>query len=427
MTHVDTKILKEAVDVMNLLRHYDIQKLERAGEWIKGCCPYHNDSNPSFGMKIGDTSFHCFSCGVSGDAIRLVMDKEGLDFSSAIGRLAELSGFIIDEDSRMAYIRDRWLRDKTQDEKKDTILESRRIYALNDWARSFFEQALQGSVAERYLDSRGFSLADAKHFSLGYYGPNSGFLEKAKQQGFSEGELVMGGFLSTFDGREYERFVNRLMFPIFKDEGRIIAFSGRALLPEEPKKYTATPNSDYYRKGFFIYGLQHIRLNEPVILTEGNLDCVRLVGHGLNAVAQLGTALTTNQCSLLKSLTNSVTLLYDGDRAGLNTTVKNILPLVEAGIEVWVVTLPAGFDPDTFVRDKGLQALKDLLANPASGLRFYINFNKTAGFAETDIIRSCFKAVKGIANENTKLSAVSLLSQILGYSEQTIKAEVKKA
>lgn len=429
MNHVNIKSLKETIDVVDLFKEYGLNKIEVNGDWVKACCPYHNDNNPSFGMRKGDTIFNCFSCHAKGDAIQFVMDMDKTDFSSAVSKLAKLNGYIIDEDSRLAYIRERWLTPKSPVVvEEDTVIESKRLYELNWWAKFFFEEQLKSSIAYDYLYSRDFTEEDARKFDLGYYSPEVHFIDEARHQGFSNAELSTAGFLVGYEGKEYERFVNRLMFPIFTTKGDVIAFSGRALLEGQEPKYTASPNSDYYKKGFMFYGLQNLgdtSIN-GVVLTEGNLDCVRLAINGFPALAQLGTALTKAQSKLLSTLTHSVTLLYDGDEAGLNTSAKNVLPLLETGLDVWVATLPAGYDPDTFVRERGRGALNDLIHAGIDGVTYYHNVHKSMGLPQSGIIKECLKTANRIKNPESKDLFISRMVDLFGLSVNSIHAEMKK-
>lgn len=422
MNHINTDYLKAKVDVAQLLTHFKFEKVTDAGEWVKSLCPYHDDSNPSFCMKKSDTRFHCWSCPAKGDAIQLVMDLENIDFTAAVNKLAGICGYVTNEDSKMEYIRSRFLSNEDgQEEKEEVLLVNPRLYVLNAKAQAYFTAALPGSVAETYLASRGFTLEDATKFGLGYY--QDDFINWAITQGFTQDELLTAGFLTIYG----ERFTDRLMFPVYDYYKNIVAFSARALLEGQEPKYTATQTSEFYRKGFFLYGLQTVTKNNPVVLVEGNLDCIRLNLNGINTVAQLGTALTRQQCKLLKFLTDEVTLLYDGDDAGQKTSYSSILPLIEAGLYVKIALLPPGEDPDTYVKHCGIEELKrDVLEKATKAIKTYLGSPLSVGKNISSLLVDCLKAVNKIEDTVVKNIYVNDLSTAFGLSEKSILAELTK-
>jgi DNA primase len=229
----------------------------------------------------------------------------------------------------------------------------------------------------------------------------------AKTYGFTDAEIRVGGY-------DVPRFNNRLIFPIFDLNKNIVALSGRTLDNETLTKYTATPNSDYYKKGLFLYGLKDVVKGKPITLVEGNLDYVRIHSLGINALAQLGSALTKMQCHLLKSLTNEVNLMYDGDEAGRKALMNNILPLVECGITVFVSLLPDGLDPDIFFKN-GIP-----IYMTQSGLGYYLRK------PNTQFITNCLRVISKIADTNIKLYYIEQLSSASELSISSIRAELRK-
>ena len=422
MNHVNTDELKQHVEVAKLLEYYHFEKMEDTGDWIKALCPYHQDANPSFCIRKSDTYFHCWSCPAKGDAITLVMHLENISFADAANKLAGICGYHINEDSRMDYLRSHWLRTESVQEEKDIgLVENPRLTKLGAWASYVFTKIYPNSKAREYLMGRGFSDEIADKFKLGYY-PPSGFTERAITSGATEAELAIMGFLTPYG----ERFSHRLMFPIYNLKGEVSAFSGRSLEENQEPKYTATPNSEYYRKGFFLYGLQNIRINEPIILVEGNLDCVRLVSLGFNAVAQLGTALTVQQCQLLKSLTSQVILMQDGDDAGQKSLYKGILPLIETGLDVKVAILPPSEDPDTFCKQFGKDGLTHLFADLTDGLKHYIDSKFAVDQNKTTLLSECLASLKKMPEGAMQDRYIQQCAFYWGYSDQSIKAELRK-
>jgi len=422
MNHVNTDELKQHVDVMQLLEYYHFDKVEDSGDWVKAVCPYHVDTNPSFCIRKSDTFFHCWACPAKGDAINLVMHLDKIPFAEAANRLAGICGYSINEDSRMEYLRSHWLRaEQPVIEKDEPLVENPRLFKLGKWATDVFKLVYSQSKAREYLLGRGFSDEIVNKFDLGYY-PPVGFTDKALQAGATEAELYTLGFLTSYG----ERFSHRLMFPIYNIKGDVSAFSGRSLEESQEPKYTATPNSEYYRKGLFLYGLQNIRINEPIVLVEGNLDCVRLASLGFNSLAQLGTALTPRQCQLLKSLTFQVILMQDGDDAGQRSLYKGILPLIETGMDVKVAVLPAGEDPDTYCKQFGKDGINHLFADLADGLKHYVDSKFSAGTDKTGLLSDCLASIKKMPEGAMQDRYIQQCALYWDYSEKSIKTELKK-
>ena len=422
MNHVNTDELKRQVDVAKLLEHYNFEKIEDNGDWVKCLCPYHQDTNASFCMRKSDTYFHCWSCPAKGDAITLVMHLDNIPFEDAANKLSGICGYNINEDSRMEYLRSKWLRTEVPMVEKSTFLvENPRLHKLSRWATQAFSQFYASSKAREYLMGRGFSDEAAAKFELGYY-PPAGFTDKAMRAGATEAELAALGFLTPYG----ERFSHRLMFPIYNVSGDISAFSGRSLDEGQEPKYTATPTSDYYKKGLFLYGLQNITAGEPIVLVEGNLDCVRLANIGFNTLAQLGTALTSSQCQLLKSLTPQVILMQDGDDAGQQSLYNGILPLIETGLDVQVAILPDGEDPDTFCHKYGKEGLADFIAKSQNALEHYIISKYSMGQEKTALLSTVLTSVRKMPDGDIKNQYITQCAFIWGYSEQSIKTELRK-
>jgi DNA primase len=423
MNHINLQDLKQKVDVANLLTHYEFKKIEDKGDWILAMCPFHQDSNPSFNMRKGDTYFHCWACKTNGDAIKLVMDLEHLEFTEAINKLAGLTGYIINDDSRLEYLKAKWMSNPKKEEAIEKVfVPSKRILELNWWAKHFFEEDLRGSIAHEYLETRGFGLDEAQAFDLGYYSPKASFIEEAKHLGYSDTELTVAGFLTSYG----ERFVDRLMFPIYDFDHNVVAFSGRALIEGQEPKYTATPNSDFYKKGLYLYGLNRVQNLDDIILVEGNLDCVRMSNNGFNVLAQLGSALTIDQCKLLRTLDATVVLLYDGDSTGRAISSSNILPLIEQWVYVEVATLPMGYDPDTFIKNFGVAPMKELIEQKVNGIKYYFEQQLLLGKQPECILSNCLRAVHLIKDELVQDLYIVHMGETFGLSEKSLRIEIKK-
>jgi len=362
--------IRDRTDLVAIVReHVD---LKRAGTSLKGLCPFHGEKTPSFHVHPDRGFFHCFGCQVSGDAISFVMRIDGMSFPEAVRTLAERAGVELEEMDSEEAAAARQARARRD-----------RLLSVLESAAGFFAKMLDehrfGEMAWAELSRRGVERPMVERYRLGY-APHSwddlgGFLSR---RGISPRDAEQVGLIvprKTGDGH-YDRFRHRLMFPIADTHGRIVAFSGRALeapetgegpqLREAPAKYINSPETALYRKGEILFGLHEARVDlrrEGVaLLTEGNFDVVTMAQHGFgNVVAPLGTAFTEAQAKLLRRFASTAVLLFDSDAAG-RKAVRAAQPLLaKAGIAGKVVTLPAGSDPDDFLRDKGPSALRSLI------------------------------------------------------------------
>jgi len=418
---MNIKKLKESVDVQGLLENYEFEKITDDGDWVKARCPYHDDSNPSFCVRKSDTYFHCWSCKESGDAVKLIMDLDNVDFKEATIKLAALCGYSENSDANMEYLKKTWLdkHEKVANEDVPLIMDNNTIN-LNNWAAQLFVDSLPKSAFE-YLESRCFGSDAILKYKLGYYPDN--FVELAAKDGFNGDGLVRAGFL--VGESNFELFRNRIMFPIYDMNDNVVAFSGRKTIEEQEPKYIANPNSDYYKKSFFLYGLQNVVRERATVIVEGNLDCVRLGCGGFNTLAQLGSTLTYQQCHLLKMINDVCILMLDGDEAGRKATYKAIPRLAIYGIRSYVVELPEGSDPDTFLLNNGRDKLQAFMDKPdITGLGYYLD--KSADRDENEILCEWLKVVSVIKNTEDKNYYINLMSQIFDVSSSIIESELKK-
>jgi DNA primase len=377
-------------------------KLQRRGRSFTGLCPFHKEKTPSFHVNSERGFYHCFGCHASGDAIKFVQETEGLDFVEAVRSLAERAGVDIIENESDA-------------ERKQQLEAKRRqqeLYDLNDRAAEYFERMLRehplASHAQAELERRGLTptsptdeTADAlQAFRLGYapYGWD-GLVRFLKDSGLSAHAAETVGLLAprkTGSGH-YDRFRHRLMFAVIDVQGRVVAFSGRALndpTPDElraagidgmgagsaeaPAKYVNSPESPVYRKREAVFGLyqsrQALRGGDPCLVVEGNFDVVSLHARGIrNVVAPLGTAFTVEQAKQIRRFTSDVILMFDGDSAGKRATNASREPCQQAELTAKVVSLPPGKDPDDFVRERGAEGVGHLLKHARGILEYLID------------------------------------------------------
>ena len=335
--------------------------LKKAGREYKGLSPFKVEKSPSFTVNDQKGFYHCFASGEHGDIFTFVMKTEGLDFPEAVERLAGEAGVTIPKTFE---------RSQEQDDERD------RLYGLLEASTRFFEDSLRsgaGTDARRYLEKRGLKRETISSFRLGF-APNSrtALKEHLKAQGFSLADMATAGMeISGSDIPEpYDRFRNRVMFPITDTKGRVIAFGGRALDADAPAKYLNSPETPLFHKGHVLFNAQSARPlahdRGRIIAVEGYMDVVALCEAGFGeAVAPLGTALTEDQIKLLWRMHEEPILCFDGDTAGKKAAFRAIdtaLPHLKPGFSVRFAFLPDGLDPDDLIRQQGHDAMSQVLA-----------------------------------------------------------------
>ncbi len=343
--------IKDRIDIVQLVSRY--VSLRRAGRNFKALCPFHNEKTPSFTVSPEKQFFHCFGCSASGDIFQFVMKMENLTFPEALEMLAQEAGVEIPPSS--GY-------DKGKD----------RLYALHETAAQVFHSHLlspEGARAREMARSRGMNPRDWDRFQLGYAPEDWDALRKEMlAKGFSSDEMLSVGFLGERErGEPYVKFRHRLMIPIWDTKGRVVAFGGRALAPDQEPKYLNSPEHPAFRKGEILYPYHLAR--KPVkdmgylLLVEGYMDAITCHLRGFpNALAAMGTALTLSQAKKLTRLSREVVLAYDGDGAGRKAAVRAAGLFFRLGVVPKVLLLPQGEDPDSLIRTQGDGVFRGLVA-----------------------------------------------------------------
>ena len=340
-------------------------QLKRRGRNLVGLCPFHGEKTPSFNIYTENGSFYCFGCGVGGDIITFVMKIENLDYMEAVKFLAERAGMSMPEDDY-----------------DDSVSKLRtRIYEANREAARFFYAKLiskEGAEGLAYLRNRGLADSTIRHFGLGF-APDERFAlgNHLRSRGFTENEMIAANlvFKSRSGNSVLDRFYNRVMFPIIDVRGNVIAFGGRIMTDQKPK-YLNTSDTLVFNKSFNLFSLNNAKnsKSDSLILCEGYMDVISLNQAGFtNAVATLGTALTTDQAALMKRYCKEVIICYDADEAGQKATARAIDILRRAGLVVKVISIPDGKDPDEFIRrhgDKGHAAFQNVLDNSGNDMEY---------------------------------------------------------
>lgn len=417
--------LKMRNDITEVASSY--VNLVRRGRNMVGLCPFHGEKTPSFNIYTESDSFYCFGCGAGGDVITFIMKIENLDYIDAVKLLAQRCGMEMPEnsyDDSMSVLR-------------------KRIFEANRQAARFYYSQLyteKGKNGLDYFRSRALKENTIRRFGLGYAdGDSFSLCKHLKSLGFKESELVAANLAlkSKRGDGVYDRFIDRVMFPIIDLRGNVIAFGGRIMTDRKPK-YLNTSDTPVFKKSTNLFSLNNAKNSgeRTLILCEGYMDVIAVNQAGFpNAVATLGTALTREQATLMKRYADDVIICYDSDEAGQKATARAIELLREAGLGVRVVTVPQGKDPDEFIKskgDSGPQAFKNLLDACGNDVEYRLNKLKSSYNLELaeDRVAYISQAVKVLAaldNAVEREIYASKLSGEMGISKDSLMQQLSKA
>jgi DNA primase len=329
-------------------------RMKKSGRNYTGLCPFHNEKSPSFSVSRDKQIYKCFGCGEAGNVITFVMKTRNLPFIDAVKILAERVHIDLD------------FLESGNNKKNDT---NEKLLKLNvEAARYFFSNLEQNQKANEYFLRRGIMKSTIRKFGLGYaFDDWHGAMNYLLRKGYTEKDLLTNGLIIKNDkGNRYDRFRNRIIFPVFDYRGRVIGFGGRVMDDSKPK-YLNSPETPLFIKGVNLYGLNFAlkkQSSRTLIIVEGYMDCIALHQYGItNVVASLGTALTQSQAKLLKKYADNIIISYDADTAGQKATLRGLKILKDSGLEVKVLKVPKGKDPDEFVRNNGIEAFEELIKN----------------------------------------------------------------
>ena len=425
----DSKVeeVRAAADIVGVIGEY--VSLTRAGREYKALCPFHEERTPSFYVVPHKAIFKCFGCGKSGDVFGFLMEHAGFDFPQAVKHAGKSAGIVVRESRR----------DNPRDELDKIYVE------MNAFAKAWFREALasdEGAVARGYLDSRGIGEDVAERFQLGLAPAGGQQLRKAAaRHGYGDEALIEGGLLgeSSDGGEPYDRFRERVIFPIDVFGGRTVGFGGRVLPGGSPgaAKYLNSPETRIFKKGTVLYGLAYarnaVRKAKHSLLVEGYMDVVSLAAHALeNAVAPLGTTLTDEQARLLVRYAKQVVILFDSDTAGLRATFRAADTLLAAGAHPVIATLPPGEDPDSVVRARGPAYLSRCIEGAVDVLDRKLHMLEEHGFMESidgrrkavDRLLPTLRAVRA-GDRALRDVYYSQVSERTGVLRETLEAEVE--
>lgn len=422
--------IREESDLLDIVGR--VVQLKRVSGRYWGNCPFHAEKTPSFCVRPEAHHFHCFGCGTGGDAITFVMKTENLSFIEAVRKLAtELRIELPEMRGDMAGGGD-------EEEKRRAAIE-----AANRHALEFFRRALEertNPLANAYLPQRGLSPELVARFQLGAAANEwSALTDHMRRNGYSDELLVDAGLsVRNENGNVYDRFRNRLIFPIFDHNNRIVGFGGRALESDDrTPKYLNSAENALYHKGRMLYALNvagtGIRESGHAILCEGYMDVIMAHAHGFaNAVGTLGTALTPDQARLLKRYTPRVHFLYDGDSAGRKAMLRGGEPLVAAALDTRVVVLPPEDDPDTFLRRDGADALRALIREAPEYIDFALaerarEFDVATLAGQAQLIEGLIPMLRSMKSDIMREAAITrLLGRVPGIPREAIQRMIAR-
>jgi len=349
-------LVKQQADIVRVVGEY--VRLKKSGQNFTGLCPFHSEKTPSFAVHPVKQIYHCFGCGAGGDVFKFVMEMDKITFPEAVRAVAEKCGIAIPR------TRERTPEERRENQQRTSLVE------LHREAAAFFVQQLnatqEGRAAKAYLLDRGLDSDAMARFGIGFAPSGGEALLRAFKQKYPEKVLEASGLFSRDqNGRLFDRFRRRVMFPIANDSGKIVAFGGRALGDDLPK-YLNSPETPIYTKSNILYHLDRakeaLRQRDFAVLVEGYMDAIAVARAGIsNVVASCGTSLTEPQVKLLNRFTRRIIVNYDPDTAGQAATERSLAILLEQGAEVRVLALPGGKDPDSFIRSEGPASYTKLL------------------------------------------------------------------
>ena len=420
-----------AADIVEVINDY--VTLKRKGVNYQACCPFHNEKTPSFVVSPSKGLFKCFGCGKGGNAVSFVMEHENITYREALKIVAKKYGIEVKE------------REETEEDKiRNNNRES--MFMLNSWASDYFANTLHNtdegvSIGLSYFrQARGFSESTIKKFGLGFC-PSAGdkMTQDALRAGYKEEFLLSTGLSikREEDGRIFDRFRERVMFPVHNVSGRIVAFGGRTLRTDKKvAKYQNSPESEIYSKKNEIYGLffakKAIQQQNYAIMVEGYTDVISMHQSGVeNVVASSGTSLTTEQIRLLSRFTKNITVMYDGDSAGQHASLRGIDMILKEGLNVRVVLLPAEDDPDSFARSHSAEEVREYVKQNSQD---FISYKAKLLLADagndpikrSEVVRDMVESIAEMPDAIQRSLYIKECAKIMAMSEEVLVTEVAK-
>ncbi|MBN8571011.1 MAG: DNA primase [Ignavibacteria bacterium] len=422
--------INNANDIVDVISTYI--NVKRRGKNFLALCPFHPDKNPSMNISQEKKVYHCFSCGASGNVFRFVQDFEKISFFEAAQKLASRAGIDIQYNKKEIANYDEYAK----------------LYDINVQAARFYVNALkdvsgnEGKVVHDYIKKRKLKPGTLTRFGIGYaYNRWDGLLSHFREEDlFTNEDLENAGLDRKSDNDEnriYDRFRGRLMFPIFNESGKVVGFGGRQLFEDDKTgKYLNSPETKIYSKSKVLYGLNFAKdsiiANNYALFVEGYMDMISLFQAGVeNVVATSGTAMTEEQVKLISRYTKNIIFLFDADVAGIKAAKRGIELILEGGLDVDIVTLPEGDDPDSFITKKGIEEFKNVIFEKKSIINFigelYTKENKLNTIAQkTDFIKEIISYIGKIPDAIKRSLYLKEIAGVYELRESDLQVELNK-
>jgi DNA primase len=418
--------IRNSVDIVDVISQH--VQLRKRGKNFIGLCPFHSEKTPSFTVSEDKQIFHCFGCHTGGNVFKFLTEFHKISFVEAVQELAEQQGITIEFDKQ----------EYTEQQSEQEVL-----YDINTEAARYFLNNLlnddEGEFARKYLHERKIKTQTLRSFGLGYALKGwENFISFAKSRNLNIDKCIHLGLIGkNSEGKLYDKLPGRLIFPIFSPNGRVVAFAGRVLDSNDTgAKYINSPESIIYIKGRILYGLSFakddIRRLDKAIIVEGYMDLISLYQSGIkNVVAVSGTALTDDQVQLLSRYTKNVVLLFDADVAGIKASMRSIEILLKRDMEVKIVSLPKGEDPDSYVNKYGKEEFEELIKRAENFLEYESKYYESQGKFEdpstaAEAIRELVKPVALINDELKRNLLIRNIAQKFNLREKLIESELDK-
>jgi len=418
--------VKQQADIVRVIGEY--VRLKKSGANFTGLCPFHQEKTPSFAVHPVKQIYHCFGCGAGGDVFKFVMEMDKSTFPEAIRTVAEKCGIAVPKP------RERSPEERRENQQRSALVEMHRETAAF-FARSLHDTA-EGKVAAAYLEDRGLDTEAMKRFGLGFAPSSGDALLRFLKQKYPEKLLDVSGLISRDQsGRAYDRFRRRIMFPISNEAGKVIAFGGRAMGDDTPK-YMNSPETPIYTKSTVLYHLDRakeaLRQSDFAVLVEGYMDAIAVARAGMaNVVASCGTSLAEPQIKLLGRFTRRVIVNYDPDTAGQVATERSIALLLESEFDVRVLTLPGKADPDKFLKEQGVDAYRNLLAQSPPYLDYLIGrarqMDRTTAAGKIAALNFLMPYVQRLPNRLLRSEWATRIASELRVDEPVLREALRRA
>ena len=414
-----TEKIKASVDIVEVIKEYI--PLKQAGRNFKAVCPFHSEKTPSFMVSHEKQIFHCFGCGAGGDSVTFLMKHDNLTFMEALKILADKAGIAIPKGSG------------------ESSAYTSKFYEIMELACRFYERYLftkEGKSAWAYLTKRGLTMDEIKKFRIGFAPSSWDFLYKFLiEKKFAQKDLeTVGLIIKKENSGFYDRFRERIIYPIMNETGKIVGFGGRTITEREPK-YLNSPETPIYRKGMILYALnlskKNILKQKQALIVEGYMDLISLFQFGFDfSAATLGTAVTPMQLRLLKRFSSELIFAYDADKAGEGATIRGIEEALKIGFNVKVLEFPRGNDPEDFVRRNGRDAMDALIKNAPDFFGFRIKalereYSSHDNTEKIKIVRALLSTLRYVPGALERMAYIKKISERYSIPEETLRIEFK--